>query len=713
MPQTFMYINKSEKVVWNIASPDPNAVRLLAENLKISDFLAKLLVSKGITDTAGAEDFLYGDYHLLHDPFLLPDMDKAVERVNRALDNGEKILIYGDYDVDGVTSVSLLLLYLRSRGADAEYYIPERVNEGYGLNKNAIDRFSEQGVTLVVTVDSGITASEEIVYAAEHGIDVVVTDHHECREQLPGAVAVVNPHRADSAYPFKELAGVGVVFKLVCALEGNKNINRLCSKYSDIVALGTVADVMPIIGENRVIVKAGLDRLNNTSNEGLKALSFCTFSEKRSSKNKKFTASSISFGLAPRINAAGRIGDVNQAVKLLITENKQEAVNIADYLCSVNRERQLIENLIFEQAVEQIEKSADLQNDKVIVLTSDSWHLGVIGIVASKITDKYGLPSILISFDSDNIGKGSGRSVKGFNINEAISNCRDCLIKYGGHELAAGLTISRDKVEEFRKRINEYAVQNFDFDGTCTYLDADFEISGKDVSIENVAEIMKLEPYGLSNPEPLFYMSDVKIRELYSIGEGKHLKLVLEKDGNYITAVYFGMSKENFPFTEGMSADFMFNLGCNNFRGYLTVQMYVQSVRPENKAYTEKLRQQLLFGNILSGKAVCPKIHIPELMDFRVIFMFLKNAVKNYSVKYEFSVYRLAAQVSAAYNTAVSPCKLNIALEVFKEMKLIELYRTEDPDIVDIELIKTEAKVDLNKSEFLHSVKTKKVDGGD
>lgn len=699
-----MHIKNNVNTVWNIGSPDLETADRIKNALGVSEFLSKLITAKGFTDTTTAEEFVGGGAERLHDPFLMPDMEKAVERINRAVENHEKILIYGDYDVDGVTSVSLLLLYLRSRGADADYYIPERINEGYGLNTSAIDKFKADGVNLIITVDSGITAGEEVSYAAENGIDTVITDHHECREQLPVACAVVNPHRLDSKYPFAELAGVGVVFKLVCALEGGKNIRNLCSRYCDIVALGTVADVMPIVGENRIIVKIGLERLEKTSNHGLKALILAAFSEKRSSKNRKLTAGSISFGLAPRINAAGRIGDVNRAVKLLITENPAEAEEIASYLCSVNRERQFIENIIFEQAVKQIESTTDFENDKVIVLTSDSWHLGVIGIVASKITERYGLPSILISFDGDT-GKGSGRSVKGFNINEAISHCRDTLIKYGGHELAAGLTIARENVDVFRRRINEYARESFDFNSVCTYIDAEFELEGADVTLENALEITKLEPYGLQNPEPIFYMSDVTVSELYAIGDGKHLKLILEKDGQVMSAVYFGMRKENFPFTEGMHADFMFNLGYNDFRGNMTVQIIVKDARPENRAYAEKARQEELFEAIKQGKFKCPHEHLPDLMCFRTIFTYLKNTVRIYGESSRFSLFRMTTRINSDYNCRVSICMFNIALEVFAEMGLIVLRRCDDPDEVCIELVKTSQKVDLNDSAFLHFIK--------
>lgn len=690
--------------IWNIGVPDENLVKLIASQTNISDFLAKLVVSKGFSDIENVKNYIDSNAEMLHDPFLMPDMEKAVERIEKAISGNEKILIYGDYDVDGVTSVALLLLYLRDKGVKAQYYIPERVNEGYGLNNIAINKFKDDGVTLIITVDSGITASEEVNYAKENGIDVVITDHHECREEMPSAVAVVNPHRPNSKYPFEELAGVGVVFKLVCALEKNKNIDKLCKKYCDIVALGTVADVMPIIGENRIIVKLGLDRLQETSNVGLKALISAAFSEKHSTKNRKLTSSSISFGLAPRINAAGRIGDVNKAVNLLITDNPEEARNIADYLCSVNRERQLIENDIFEQALFQIDSTDKYDNDKIIVLTSDSWHLGVIGIVASKITDKFGLPSILISFDGET-GKGSGRSVKGFNINEAISQCKDLLVKYGGHELAAGLTVSRDNIDKFRTKINEYASGNFDFDHISTYINADFELKPKDISIQNALEILKLEPYGLRNEEPIFYMKDVCINEIYPIGEGKHIKIILEKDGTLMTAVYFGMTKDRFPFFEGMKADLMFNLGYNDFRGCMTPQMIIKDVHLESGALEYKTVQEKLFKDIYYGLIKTPDEHIPDLSAFRTIFTFLKSIIINYGQTQSFSVYRLASKINSDYNVNISPCMFNIALEVFAEMQLISLIRQEDADSVDIQLLNTSKKVDLNNSEFLRAIK--------
>ncbi len=693
----------SAKNIWTVGVVDDDKVSVISSQLNIKPFLGKILVAKGFDTPEKANAYLTGSIKDLADPFLLKDMDKAVARIRKAVESKETILIYGDYDVDGITSVAALKRFLDFKGAKVLTYIPERINEGYGLNMGAIEKFANEGVKLIITVDSGITAHEEIDFANSLGIDVVITDHHECRDELPGALAVVNPHRQDSEYPFKELAGVGVVFRLICALEDNKNLTNICSKYSDIVALGTVADVMPIIGENRIIVKHGLASLVNTKNKGLCALIEQTFSERRMAERKNITASSIGFGLAPRINAAGRIGDVNRALQLLITESKSEAEEIATYLCAVNRERQFIENKIFEQAVQQIESTHDFDNDKIIVLVSDSWHLGVIGIVASKLTERYKLPSILISVDGD-VGKGSGRSVKGFNINEAISACKDLLIKYGGHELAAGLTIDKNNVDAFRKAINEYAKKSFDFDSVYNNIDADFEIDITDVTVEHAKDIATLEPFGLQNPLPMFCIKDAVICEIFSIGEGKHLKLTVEKDGYMATALYFGMPKERFPFSEGDSADIMCNIDLNDFRGTQSVQMVIKDVRITERENTEKLAQEQIFDRILEGERDIDQKHIPSMTQLRSAYLFLKNVFAKFDEKVTLDIWKCAKKLSGDYNTFCSGVMFNIILRVFDEMKLITL-ESDSSAFADVVLLKTEGKVNIEKSEFLASFK--------
>lgn len=687
------------KNIWTIGEFDSNKVENLMNELSLKEFLSKVLVAKGFDTPEKANEYLNSSINSLADPFLLKDMDKAVSKIKSAVSANEKIMIYGDYDVDGITSVAALWRYLTFKGADVCYYIPERVNEGYGLNTAAIEKFADDGVKLIITVDSGITAHDEIKYASSLGIDVVITDHHECREELPEAVAVVNPHRQDSEYPFKELAGVGVVFRLICAYEGNKNISTICSKYSDIVALGTVADVMPIVGENRIIVKHGLAALSNTKNKGLCALIEQTFAERKSAQRKNITASSIGFGLAPRINAAGRIGDVNRALNLLITDNKAEADEIATYLCAVNRERQLVENMIFEEAVNQIESTHDFDNDKVIVLVSEKWHLGVIGIVASKITERYKLPSILISIDGE-IGKGSGRSVKGFNINEAISECKHLLIKYGGHELAAGLTIDRNNVSDFRRAINEYASKNFDFDSVCNYLNADFEIGIGDITVDHAKQLQSMEPFGLQNPVPLFFIKDVKIEELYSIGDGKHIKLIVEKDGHRATALYFGMPAERFGFSEGDTVDLMCNMDLNDFRGTLSVQIVLKDVRMCERDNLEKMHFESRFDDIVAGNYSVENEHFPSMTDFKAAFLYLKSIIKDFNTEHVIDIWKCASDVSRQYSVNCSHLKFNIILSVFDEMNLIKLCRYNSNNVA-VSLNMTEGKINIEDSEFL------------
>ena len=692
----------SDGTVWTVGSVSEDVAASLSQQLDISPFAAKIIAAKGFCDVKSAKKYLYNSYESLQDPYLLKDMEKAVERIRYAQTNNQKILIYGDYDVDGVTSVSVFLRYLLSKGVNADYYIPQRVNEGYGLNISAINKFKQDGVDLIITVDSGITAHDEVEFAKQNGIDVVITDHHECRDELPEACAVVNPHRRDCEYPFSELAGVGVVFKLVCALEDNKNVPALCRAYCDLVALGTVADVMPLVGENRVIVSLGLKQLENTKNKGLAALAAQSFSERTKAKRKNLTASSIGFGLAPRINAAGRIGDVNRAVRLMITDNAAEAQNIASYLCAVNRERQVIENNIFNQAVERIENEFDFEKQRVIVLESDSWHIGVIGIVASKITERYKLPSILISVDGE-VGKGSCRSVNGFNINEALSACSDLLVKYGGHELAAGLTVNKSDIEAFKQKINEYAENTFDFSSVHKCIDADFEARLSDVTVNNAVEIQKLEPFGLMNPVPLFYLKDVTVAEIYSIGEGKHLKLQLEKDGNVVTALYFGMTRENFPFSEGDRADFMANIDLNDFRGTLSVQLLVKDVKMTSEDIDKRRAEEETFAGILEGGG-CSKEDIPTVKEFRAAFMYLRRVLGIDTQMQDLDVWQTAGIISREYMTNISQLMLNIILCVLCETGIAEMSRYNENHVL-IKLNKTTGKVNLDESEILIRLK--------
>ena len=622
------------------------AAQQMSEELGVSFLFAVLLYNRGYTNADSARRFLRFEETDFHDPFLLADMDAAVERILSAVDNKEKIYIYGDYDVDGVTSASLLYLYLTSLGADASIKIPKREGEGYGVSKPAIQTIAESGATLIITVDTGITANAEVDFAAELGVDFVITDHHECHSELPNAVAVVNPHRPDCPYPFKDLAGVGVVFKTVCACEMRRcqrmgksvieGIRTMSAKYADLVAVGTIADVMPLMDENRLIVSLGLAKLGK--GEGRPGLiSLLDASSKKSqdaSSARKVTSGMIGFGIAPRINAAGRISDAAMAVELMLAEDAKTVREYTERLCEINRQRQVEENQIATQAYEMLEATDAYDNDKVIVLAHDSWQQGIIGIVSSRITEKYGLPSILVSFsgsvdgepDGSDDGKGSGRSIKGLNLVEALNACEDLLVKYGGHELAAGLTVKRGMLDEFRARINEYASQRINDDMLKIRYEADCELAMNELNIAFAEEILRLEPFGIGNASPQFVVKGATVRRITPIGAGKHTKLLLQKDGICVTAMYFGVGESELCCVEGDCVDVLFNIDVNEYRNVRSVQMIVHDIRICEE-YSNRLEaEKKLYEHVKNGGSFSSDDDIiPRREDFVRVYTTLRK----------------------------------------------------------------------------------------
>ena len=564
----------TRKTVWSSKfienEENKKIVSDIAKNNGISEICASLLYNRGYKTNQDVKSFLNFEDILMYSPLILKDVEKAASRIKDAIDNGERIVIYGDYDVDGVTSVTTLYLYLKNLGAQVSYYIPNRVGEGYGLSNDAIKLLSTYGVSLIITVDTGITAINEVEYARSLGIDIVVTDHHECQEQIPDAVAVVNPHRDDCEYPFKQLAGVGVIFKVICAYEilyvfGKDNeidaVNSIYYRFADLVAIGTIADVMPIVDENRMIVKLGLSMLEKSPRLGLLALMEAAalgsnpnvrpaIDNSKQSRPRKINSTYIGFTIAPRINAAGRISSATRAVELLLSDDVNQAAELALELCEINYQRQKEENKIAEEAYQKIEKHLDVSSQKVIVVEDDEWMQGVVGIVSSKVTDKYGLPSILISFDGASegeasgldIGKGSGRSIKGFNLVEALAYSKDTLVKFGGHELAAGLSIRRKDIPAFREKINEYAESVLSEEDLYYTIEADRELSFEDITLNLAKELSILEPFGNANPTPNFIMRGVKVMRAYLIGSGNHTKFVFEHNGKTVSAIIFHKS---------------------------------------------------------------------------------------------------------------------------------------------------------------------------
>lgn len=687
---------------WIVKEADSAESKELCENMNILPLTAKLLCVRGQNTVEKAKAFVEQQSDCLHDPYLLKDMDRAVARLKKAIEKKERVCIYGDYDVDGVTATTILYTYLTEKGIPCIYFIPGRLEDGYGLNLRAIEELKGK-VDLVITVDTGITAVEEAEYARSIGIDMVITDHHRCREVLPEATAVVNPHRMDCDYPFKQLAGVGVVFKLLAALENDSK--AICERFGDVIAIGTIADVMPIVGENRYIAAMGINRLKNTDNLGLRALMESCGVISEGVTVKKINSSTVGYVLAPRINAAGRIRNAKMAVELLLSKDPAQAKELADGLCDINRERQATELKIFEQATAQLK---NYKHDSVYVLNSDGWHQGVIGVVASRITEKYMLPSILFSFDGD-IGKGSGRSVKGFSIMEALKACDDLLIEYGGHELAAGLTIERSKLDEFRRRINEYAKEKLTDDLVCPPIEIDSEISAENITLRQAKELLLLEPFGLQNPVPLFLLKNAKIIEAAPLAGGKHVKLRLKTKNSdkILGAVYFGMQYNELPFKNGDVCDLAFTLEVNEYRGLCEPKMFVRYIRPAESEEADAAKQIEYYQKALDPQCCddLPKSCVPTLSQFRVFFRLVKREVG--TEKLILALKYLQRQLKEVENTDVSLCALRIILDVFVESKLAVCSYKNGGTAVEIELLPFAGKINLDASPLLVKIKKK------
>lgn len=558
---------------WEICECDKNLVEKIVKENQIPEILAKILVNRDVIEKKDIEIFLNPTRDDFHDPFLMPDMKKAIDRLEIAIKNNEKIIIYGDYDVDGVTSITILKKFLMARGmTNVGHYIPKRLSEGYGLNKEAVKKIADEGYTLIITVDCGITGMEEVKYAYELGMEVIVTDHHEPLDEIPDAVAVIDCKRKDSEYPFNGLAGCGVVFKLTQAMSQRLNLpEKEYLKYLDIACVGTISDIVPLVDENRVISKLGLMLVNQTKCLGLKSLI-----EENISKNTVINASTVSFGIAPRINACGRIGYEQEAVSLFMTENVTEARDLTVNLNQYNRQRQEIEKKIFEEAKEIIEKN-NLQNQNTIIIGKKDWHHGVIGIVASKITEIYFKPTILIGFE-DGIGKGSGRSIPGFDLHDALHKLGGYLEKYGGHEMAVGVTVSEEKFDMFAQEMEKIAKQAHT-EKLVPVISIDSEITSKDLNIETAENLLKLEPYGTSNKEPIFLIRNLKIDSIRTLVEGKHLKLTLQDGTITINAIGFNLGYYADDYLLGDKIDIIGKLEINEFNNMKNLQINIKDMR--------------------------------------------------------------------------------------------------------------------------------------
>ncbi len=713
---------------WNIEHEDAEAVRLLCDTLGVTPLMAKLLCNRGYPEPIGAGAFLRKETGVFHDPFLLRGMDHAVARIHTAIALGERITVYGDYDADGVTATAILYLYLRECGADVHYYIPGRFDEGYGLNIGAIDTLHEDGTNLIVTVDTGVTAIEETAYAIASGMDVVITDHHTCRETLPPASAVINPRRSDDNYPFRELAGVGVAFKLVCALEtcdmteaADKMAatKRLCCAYAELAAIGTIADVMPLRGENRLLVNIGLALMAETKKPGIQALidraqTPITAPDipppKYPPKKKKITSSFIAFSIAPRINAAGRIARATRALQLFLTDSPEEANRLAGELCDANNERKETENRIAEEAFCQIETAHDPENEHILILAGEGWHHGVIGIVASRVTERYHLPSILFSYESNGIpgpldeGKGSGRSIEGFCMIDALGDCSDLLVRYGGHAQAAGMTVTREHLPEFRRRMEACAARAFSEGVPPPALQIDCETQFSDITLSTAETLYQLEPYGEGNPQPLFCLYGAEIVSILPLSGGKHTKLILcDPDDDLFRrdAMLFGQRTELFSFAVGDIVDVVYTMETNEFRGERHVQMLLSDIRANDAHLPEYKRQDAIYRQCISGAAAMtadcrtPGEMIPTREDCRTVYLLLRELTQNGTESVPCTYGMLA------YHARLGRCRVRMICDMFEETTLLVRKKADDDGFICVLDATPGKKIDLTASPLM------------
>lgn len=667
---------------WNILEADKAKSAKLAAAVGLDPFVCDVLQARGVA-TPEALGAFFEDK--LADPFLLVDMDKAVARIGHALESGEHICVYGDYDCDGVTSTVLLYTYLQNMGADVSYYIPDRDTEGYGMNLGAVDVLAQRGVNLIITVDNGVSALEEIFYAGTLGIDVVVTDHHKPRETLPNAVAVVDPHRADCTAPFVDFAGVGVVFKLICALEGGDGI-ELLDYYGDLTCIGTVADIVPLVGENRTIVRFGLERLQFTDSVGLRALL-----EVAGLAGKRVTCENVGFMLAPRINAAGRLGFTQKAVDLLLCEDEEEAARLAGEITEQNKTRQGMELQILKDISRELLQNPQLLYERLLVLSGEGWHHGIIGIVCAKLVERYAKPCLLISVEGDT-ARGSGRSIEGFSLVEAVSACHKNLTRYGGHAAAAGFSLQTAQVDAFKAQLLENAAQDHKQMPVLT-VRIDREISPGELTVENLKKLSVLEPFGAKNEQPVFAVLGAKLEAVYPLGsDGGHIRLKLSKNGQSFYALYFGMTQGRFPYAAGDLIDIAANCDVNVYNNEERVSVKLKTVRPSG------LSQEPLFYGVQqydsyrrgeSWASTESGALVPTREDVAAVYRWLREH-KGYLGDLELLSCKLAP---------MGYCKLRLALDVMQELGLVTCAPTKSG--VTISLCAVKGKTDLAQSSIL------------
>jgi len=683
---------------WNLPASAPSAAAL--EEAGYPALLSAVLAAHGIVDGSAAADFLRIEDALPLSPFLMKDMDRAVGRIRRALERGEHIAVFGDYDVDGITATAILVDYLRCSGARVSHYIPRRIEDGYGLSVDAMRALHDRGIDLVVTVDCGITGVEEVDFAASIGMDVVVTDHHECKDELPRAAAVVDPHRPDCPYPFKHLAGCGVALKLVLALGGESRAEELLTRYCPLAAVGTVADVMRMVGENRTIVARGLAHILDGDFIGLQALL-----EETGLDQKEVTSVQIGYVLAPRINAAGRMGEADRAAELMLCKDAVQARELARELCQLNRQRQTVEHEIYAQAIAMIEQMPP-EERHALVLADHEWHQGVVGIVASRMAEEYSCPTFLICLDGDK-GKASSRSYGGFNLFRSLEQLSGLLESYGGHELAAGFTIRRESIAPFREKMMALCARFRESDACSTALAIDCEIPPELLTIENIQALGDLEPCGAGCPRPVLCMRGLHVTELAEVGGGKHLRLRLSKGTHTWGAIFFSTNAQRAAVAQGDVVDIAFTPQINEYRSVRSVQLNLVDIRPDKAFREAQGHDRAVYKKHLAGGALsCDEAGclLPTRQDFAAVWRYLAAFSQDGVLSEELGC--LSRKISRCAKLPLSAGKTRICLDVLAEQGLLQLEQR--PKSLCIRLCANGRKVDLEKSPILIHLKKQK-----
>ncbi|MEA4965999.1 MAG: single-stranded-DNA-specific exonuclease RecJ [Oscillospiraceae bacterium] len=679
--------------VWQVAAFDPAAAARLQAG-GFSPLTAAVLCSRGYDTPEAASAFLRADLPLI-DPMLLRDMDKTVARVRLALRRREKIVVFGDYDVDGITATTLLTDFLRWQGGDCTPYIPGRLEEGYGLNEPAIRALREQGADLILTVDCGITAVEAAAFCRSLGVDLCVTDHHECKEILPDCVSVVDPHRKDDDYPHWDLSGVGVAFKLAAAIHGDQE--AILDRYSDLLCLGTIADVMSLRGENRTFVARGLQALQTPKRMGLRALM-----KECGCDKQPVTAGTVGYVLSPRINAAGRMGQVPLALRLFLTEDPQEAADLAQRLCALNRERQAVESAIYHDAVAML---PDREKPYAIVLSDEHWHQGVVGIVASRLAEEFRCPTFLICPDGEK-GKASSRSYGGFNLFSALEALSPLLEDYGGHELAAGFTIGCGQIDEFRREITRLSREFQESGRAQSALQIDCAVEPALLTLQNVSALEELEPCGAGCPRPVFFMDQLRVDQLSEVGGGKHLRLRLTRGASSLSAIFFSTTALCASVGVGDTVEIAFTPQINEFRGNRTVQLNLVDIRPAGEhrelcSADEQLYRRHLLGDLRPEEA-------GDLLPARVEFVALWRYLVSHSPagNLQDTCTCLSRKVARYAGVPCRPGHTRICLDVFRELGLLSL--SEHQRQLHIIIASDGRKVNLDQSEIIKRLKKRK-----